>query len=148
MGISNKEKRQNYSLNPGAQAQLKQNLVVVKNSQKQVEALFNESAYSLQQKPQSLQSRKATIKANQQFVKKALGGIPFPNTSSLSTTQPIRFQGAGNQNYNTTNPTQSTSQSGMNSTTAPNAHLLQQFDTAGNPVAQASIPIIAKNSIE
>ena len=84
-----------------------------------------------------------------------LSGVSFP--SSLNQTQSVRFgqgnskgQNAGNvpniQNYNTSGPlTSSTNQSGMNSTTQPNAHLIFADNNQANQshfVNTATIPMI------
>ena len=95
------------------------------------------------------------MKASQQLAKKALGaGLSFPTTSTLTQTQSVRF-GSGSQgqvptiaNYNTGGPlTSSTTQSGMSSTTAPNAHLIQQYPhEQPNLVNTATIPLIGKGN--
>ena len=86
-----------------------------------------------------------------------LGGVTFPG--SLNQTQSVRFAQNGSakgqngqvpniQNYNTNGApmTTNSNQSGMNSTTAPNAHLI--FTEGGQQTAQshfvntATIPLI------
>ena len=91
------------------------------------------------------------MKATQQLAKKALGGLSFPTASSLTQTQSVRFAGPGQghpaniANYNTGGPlTSSTAQSGMSSTTAPNAHLLHYEHTQAPMVTNATIPLIGK----
>ena len=95
------------------------------------------------------------MKASQQLAKKAaLGALSFPTASTLTQTQSVRF-GGGSQghvptiaNYNTGGPlTSSTAQSGMSSTTAPNAHLLHYDHGQGNSMVNtATIPLIGKGS--
>ena len=97
------------------------------------------------------QNRKA-MKATQQLAKKALGGLSFPTATSLTQTQSVRFGHPSQshvpniQNYNTGGPlTSSTAQSGMSSTTAPNAHLLHYEHGQAPPMGNtATIPLIGK----
>lgn len=99
------------------------------------------------------------MKATQQISKKMLSGVSFPQ--SLNQTQSVRFvQGAQQnsstavpghqgvptiQNYNSNGPlTSSTQQSGMNSATQPNAHLIFTEGQQQNQhfVNTATIPMI------
>ena len=110
VGISNKEKRQNYSLNPQQQAHLKKAL------NQSNEAMFN-SAYAMHNKP----NRK--VKVPQQMQKKLVTQIPG---GALNQTQNLRFgqtsQIPGLVNYSSNGPlTSSTNQSGHTSTTNPHA---------------------------
>lgn len=83
-----------------------------------------------------------------------IGNVPFPNT--LNQTQSVRFGQQVNQssnmvpsiaNYNTNGPlTTSTQQSGMSSTTQPNAHLILQ-EGQGHFINTATIPQI-KNAAD
>ena len=87
------------------------------------------------------------MKATQQLQKKIATGMSIPN--SLNQTQSVRFGAtAQNQipnmaNYSTNGPlTSSTNQSGMNSTTNPNAPLIINEQSQAHLVNTATIPLI------
>lgn len=104
------------------------------------------SAYNIKQTNRKNQQ----VKGNQHISKKMLQGGSFPN--SLNQTQSVRFNPGSAvpniQNYNTSGQiSNSINQSGMTSTTQPNAHLIfaegqQQF------VSTATIPMIKNGDVQ
>ena len=87
------------------------------------------------------------MKATQQLQKKIAVGMSIPN--NLNQTQNLRFGGVPqNQipnmaNYSSTGPlTSSTNQSGMTSTTNPNAQLIINEQSQAHLVNTATIPLI------